>query len=133
METANQKRNRLLGEPFGTASSRLRKMILFSIVVRISENICYRCRGTIENIDEFSIEHTIPWQSSKTPRETFFDLDSIAFSHLGCNSSAALRPNKYATTEERREANRMNNVRYYSKPDKRELKLRNKRVTRTKV
>ncbi len=40
-------------------------------------------------MSEFSIEHKIPWQSAEDPKESFFDLDNIAFSHLKCNIKAA--------------------------------------------
>jgi hypothetical protein len=88
METSNQVKARLLGEPFGTATSRLRKMLLFDYVKRCNNDICYRCGTKIETLEEFSIEHTRPWQRADDPKEMFFDLTYIAFSHLSCNSSA---------------------------------------------
>lgn len=88
METPNQKKNRLLGEPYGTATNRLRKMLLFDFAKRCGEDICYRCKTRIETIEEFSIEHTIPWQGTANPREAFFDLSKITFSHLSCNVGA---------------------------------------------
>lgn len=88
METDNQKRARLLGEPFGTATSRLRKMLMFDMAKRLDEDKCYRCGVKIETLEEFSIEHTVSWQGNENPRETFFDLSKISYSHLSCNSSA---------------------------------------------
>ena len=91
METSNQKKNRLLGEPYGTATSRLRKMLLFEMAQALGRDRCYRCNFRIETLEEFSIEHTVPWQGAKSPKETFFDLSKIAFSHIKCNVSAGTR------------------------------------------
>jgi hypothetical protein len=96
-ETSNQKKNRLLGEPYGTATSRLRKMLLFDMATRLDEAWCYRCSYRILTIEEFSIEHTIPWQGTENPRETFFDITKIKFSHLFCNSSAAYKKSRLET------------------------------------
>jgi hypothetical protein len=91
METSNEKKNRLLGEPYGTATNRLRKMLLFDLVRKVGLDYCFRCGYRIETIEEFSIEHTIPWQGAENPKEAFFDLEHIAYSHSKCNSGAGLR------------------------------------------
>lgn len=91
MESPNQKKNRLLGEPYGTATNRLRKMLLFDFAKRLNEDNCYRCGVKIIFLDDFSIEHTVAWQGTENPQETFFDLSKIAFSHLKCNAAAGLR------------------------------------------
>jgi hypothetical protein len=105
METSNQKKNRLLGEPYGTATNRLRKMLLFDFAKRCGEDICYRCGTRIETIGEFSIEHTIPWQGTPNPKETFFDLAKIAFSHLSCNVGAGEKRYKvYNSPQETKKA-----------------------------
>ena len=90
-ENANQKKYRLLGQPANTAGSRLRKTLLFNFAKRCNEDICYRCGIKIEDIKEFSIEHKNPWMSAEDPKESFFDITNIAFSHLLCNSNAAVR------------------------------------------
>ncbi len=89
MDNANKKRKELLGMSFGTASHRLRKSILFNLLVKYKENICFQCKKPIENIDDLSIEHKVPWLNSGKPIELFFDLDNIAFSHLSCNCREA--------------------------------------------
>jgi hypothetical protein len=76
-----------LGIPFGTASARLRKNVLFSLVKKCNENVCYRCGEKIEDVSELSIEHKIAWENSDDPIKLFYDLDNIAFSHLFCNIS----------------------------------------------
>ena len=71
---------------YGTANSRLRKMIIFNLLVRHNENICFQCGEVIENIDDLSIEHKKPWLGRD--KSLFWDLDNIAFSHLRCNTHA---------------------------------------------
>jgi|SRR6478736_5691467 len=78
-----------LGMPSGTAANRLRKSILFSLLKKLGENFCYQCGAEIENENELSIEHKTAWLNSENPKELFFDLDNIAFSHLSCNCGAA--------------------------------------------
>jgi hypothetical protein len=84
-ETSNQIKTRLLGEPYGTATGRLRKVLMFEMAKRLDEDICYRCKYKIESVDEFSIEHTVSWQGASNPKEVFFDTSKIGFSHLICN------------------------------------------------
>ncbi|KKL25623.1 hypothetical protein LCGC14_2403400, partial [marine sediment metagenome] len=38
---------------------------------------------SIDNIDDFTIEHKIPWLDNDS--DLFWDLDNIAFSHNRCN------------------------------------------------
>lgn len=81
--SSNKLKSKQLGMPFGTASGRLRKQILFRYVVRCGDDICFKCKRKIKNIDNLSIEHKKPWQGKDTA--LFWDLDNIAFSHLECN------------------------------------------------
>jgi hypothetical protein len=89
MDSSTKKKNDLLGIPFGTASARLRKMLIFRMAQKLGEDICYRCGKKIENIEELSIEHKTSWQLSETPIDTFYDLDNVCFSHLDCNVNAS--------------------------------------------
>ena len=77
----------------GTASSRLKKELLFKYVKKAGDNYCFQCGTEIETTDELSVEHKIPWLDSNDPVELFFNLENIAFSHLECNIKAA-RPKK---------------------------------------
>lgn len=86
MNKNNIKKTQQLGIPFGTACSRLRKMILFAFVKELKKDICFQCNLSIDNIDEFSIEHKENYLHSEDPVKLFFDLENIAFSHLACNS-----------------------------------------------
>jgi hypothetical protein len=81
-----------LGMPRGTAANRLRKMVLFDVLKRHNENICVRCKKSIEAVEELSIEHVKPWEGADTA--LFWDLQNIAFSHLSCNCSSTRRVGK---------------------------------------
>lgn len=54
---SNKKKTEQLGMPFGTATNRLRKLVLFDILQRHSENICFHCGGKILTADNLSMEH----------------------------------------------------------------------------
>ena len=97
---SNQKKYDQLGQPFGTATSRLRKLVLFNLLSRYGDNNCYRCKEIITSPDDLSMEHKIPWLDSENPVELFFDLDNIAFSHLSCNYADARRPTEGQTIAE---------------------------------
>jgi hypothetical protein len=84
-----QKRETLLGMKFSTARTRLERMLLFAMAAELGRNKCFRCGETIESVGQFSIEHTKEWQYAENPRETFFGLADIAFSHRDCNANAA--------------------------------------------
>jgi len=86
-----KKKQEQLGMPHGTATSQLRKSILFECVQRLDLDNCYRCGEKIQTLREFSIEHKQNWLDSHDPVTLFFDLDNIAFSHLTCNISSGRR------------------------------------------
>ncbi len=50
-----------LGMPHGAAGNRLRKLILFDLLRRHGENVCFKCSEKIETAEELSIEHKQPW------------------------------------------------------------------------
>lgn len=77
-----------LGLKMGTASRRLKKAILFSLIQRLGDDICFKCGLKITTIDEMSIEHKHPWLHVSA--ELFWDLNNIAFSHRKCN-----KPDRY--------------------------------------
>lgn len=89
MSDSNIKKSKQLGMPIGTATNRLKKQILFNLIKKANENFCFQCGAEIENVNELSIEHKIPWLDSEKPLDLFFNLDNIAFSHLSCNAGAA--------------------------------------------
>lgn len=83
------KKQEQLGIPPGTASNQLKKRIIFSLIERLGENVCFQCGEKIETETELSIEHKVPYLDSEDPKGLFFDLNNIAFSHLSCNCKAA--------------------------------------------
>jgi len=85
------KKASLLGMPFGTATQRLRKNVLFCVLQATGLDHCYRCGEPIESVDDLSMEHIVPWQSADDPKAVFFDVENISFSHLKCNVGAANR------------------------------------------
>lgn len=88
------KQKSLLGMHPGSAANKLRKHIMFDMVVRLELDTCFHCGEKIKTPRELSVEHKTPWEGATDPRETFFDLDNIAFSHLGCNAGDANRRRK---------------------------------------
>lgn len=88
INTKSKKRNQLGMNP-STASSRLVKDILFNFIDQQGIN-CYHCNSPMTR-EDFSIEHKTPWLDSENPKELYFDLDNISFSHLLCNTGAARR------------------------------------------
>lgn len=89
MSNTNERKSQQLGMPIGTAQNRLRKLVLFMLLAKYGDNVCYQCGQTILSADALSIEHKVPWLD-KDPA-LFWDLDNIAFSHLSCNIGAARR------------------------------------------
>ncbi len=91
----------------GTATHKLKKIILFNLLQQLNKDYCFRCDNKIEILRELSIEHKQPWLDSDNPLKLFFDLNNIAFSHLSCNCSAARQSDKkYFTELEKQEAKR---------------------------
>lgn len=95
--TSNNKKSATLGMPHGTATGRLRKMVLFHLLKKHSENICVRCNKEIENVDDLSLEHIKPWEGISA--DLFWDLNNISFSHIFCNRPHRLHGNKKFTSE----------------------------------
>lgn len=79
----------LLGQPHGTATNKLRKMVMFGLLQKLGQDLCYQCGLPIESVDDLSLDHKTSWQKADDPRAAFFDLENIAFSHLSCNIKAA--------------------------------------------
>lgn len=105
------KKQSQLGMNPSTAANRLRMDILYSLVKRCGYK-CYRCGEDLTR-ESFSVEHITPWLDSENPKQMFFDLNNISFSHMTCNRLDARRPNKkYETLDERKNArNEQQNLR----------------------
>jgi hypothetical protein len=84
MRDSNARKSAFLGMPHGTASNRLRRMVMLHLLKKLGENICFKCSEQIEDVNDLSIEHKQPWEGVSV--ELFWSLDNIAFSHLRCNT-----------------------------------------------
>ena len=93
-KSGNKKKSDQLGMSHGAAANRLRKSIMFALIMESGKNTCFQCHKKIENIDDLSVEHKVPWLDSEDPVKLYFDLDNIAFSHITCNYRAARKRNK---------------------------------------
>lgn len=83
-EARNKRRSDFLGVSFSTANQRLRKMILFRLLRKCGENTCFKCKESIDRIEDLSTEHIKPWEGISV--DLFWDLENIAFSHIRCNT-----------------------------------------------
>jgi hypothetical protein len=72
-----------LGMSHGAAANKLRKKVLFSLLVRLQEDVCFKCGKKIETDEDLSLEHKQPWEN-RNP-DLFWDLQNITFSHTACN------------------------------------------------
>lgn len=84
----NQEKEKQLGMPLGTAANRLKKSIMFQLIVEAGHNTCFQCGQKITSIDDFTIEHKKTWLHSHDPLGAYMDLKNIGFSHASCNSGA---------------------------------------------
>ncbi len=89
--TKAKRRSEQLGMPYGTASNKLRKMLMFKFAQELGYDTCYACGCSIETADELSVEHKQPWEGRPNGTELFWDLNNIAFSHIGCNKPHTYR------------------------------------------
>jgi len=80
---AQRKKEAQLGLPIGTASHRLRKMIMFRLAQETGRDTCLRCEKKIDFVSEFAIDHKEAWLDVSV--KLFWDLDNIGFSHTRCN------------------------------------------------
>jgi hypothetical protein len=80
---SNEKKSATLGMPHGTAMHHLRKNVMFHLLKKLNENVCFKCSAAIEKVEDLSIEHKKPWEGISA--ELFWDIENVAFSHLHCN------------------------------------------------
>lgn len=99
----SDKKKMQLGMNPSTASHRLVKDVLWSLVSQTGQSACCKC-GELMSRETFSIEHVTPWLDSDDPVGLYFDLTNISFSHLKCNIADSRGAKKHATEEDRRNA-----------------------------
>ena len=73
-----------LGLPIGTATHRLRKMILFNLIQETNRDRCIRCKSRIYRVEDLAIDHESAWLDVSP--DLFWDLRNIGFSHTRCNA-----------------------------------------------
>lgn len=83
-----------IGMTEGKAIYILRKKILFNLVQKKCLDICFRCDEKLEE-DDYSIDHKESWLLAEDPKQSFYDLSNIAFSHLSCNIKHVTRNNSW--------------------------------------
>ena len=126
MNKSKANKSKALGINIGTATARLRKRVLFSLVCRLGENKCYQCGEEICSVEELSMEHKEPWLQANSPVESFFDLNNIAFSHLRCNCAAATKPGKiYESRDDKRRASDQRRWAKKTQEEKKDYRRRN--------
>ena len=86
----SEKKSQQLGMSSGKASGILLKDILWDMLVKTNQTLCYHC-GEEMSRSTFSVEHKEPWLDSEEPKQLFFSLENISFSHFLCNCLAARR------------------------------------------
>lgn len=89
------KKREQLGFPIGTATHRLRKLVIFELVQQVGRDCCFRCGLKIESAADIVMDHKVPWLDNSA--ELFWDLNNIAFSHARCNLRAVRRDETGAT------------------------------------
>lgn len=100
--------------------------ILFDFIVKAG-HVCFRC-GKKLNRNDFTIEHKVPWLGEENYLELYYDLENIAYSHLGCNIAAARKPTKKHNSVEERKAFKLKRAReLWNELDKDFRKARRKR------
>ncbi|PYS45749.1 MAG: hypothetical protein DMF68_21310 [Acidobacteria bacterium] len=83
MTKSNQRKSEILGMPFGTACNKLRRMVIFELLRRHQENVCFKCGKVIPNAEDLTLEHKETWLDGGS--SLFWDLNNITFSHKQCN------------------------------------------------
>lgn len=94
----SDKKKMQLGMNPSTASHRLVKDVLWSLIVKTDQHDCCKC-GEPMSRETFSIEHIEPWLDSEDPVGLYFDIENIGFSHLKCNIADARKEYVQCGTE----------------------------------
>lgn len=77
------KKKEQLGLAIGTATYRLRKLVVFRLVQEAGKDLCYRCSFKIESANDLVFDHKVPWLDNSP--HLFWDVENVAFSHAHCN------------------------------------------------
>jgi hypothetical protein len=80
-KTRKQRIAEQLGMSIGAATSRLRKNIVWKLLLRTGENRCFVCGDWIKDPEDFAIGHIEEWADDP---DLFWNYDNIAFGHPDC-------------------------------------------------
>lgn len=93
-----EEKSKQLGMNVSTAMHKLRTKVLFHILKRHDDNICFKCRKKINTFTDLSIEHKKPWlYYPENNNRRFWYMSNIAFSHRKCN-----RPHRSGAIKKRK-------------------------------
>lgn len=116
----SDKKQKQLGMNPSTASGRLVKDILWSLITETKRDVCYKCNEPMCR-KTFSVEHKEPWLDSLDPLKLYFDLDNITFTHLRCNIRDARQVRKiYNNAKEGQKARDAVRIRPYDREIRKE-------------
>jgi hypothetical protein len=76
-------KDKQLGQSFGSACGKLRRMMMFHMAQQLQQDQCMRCRKKIERFEDFTLDHKVDWQNNDPA--LFWDISNIGFSHAKCN------------------------------------------------
>jgi len=80
-KNSKNKKSEALGMPIGTANSKLKKKLLFDLLIQCGYNSCSKCFEQISNPSNLSVEHKQQW--IKNP-ELFWNLNNVSINHRKC-------------------------------------------------
>lgn len=93
-----------LGMNYCTAQQRLKKMLLFNMMVAVEMDVCIRCHKKL-TVEDFSLDHKEHWLHVDV--NLFWDLSNIGFSHNKCNSISKRKVEYNLTLEMRAHLNKI--------------------------
>jgi len=94
MTPSQKKGYEILGQSLQKSHIQIRKLMLFHCMQKCGMDTCFQCGEKITDINTLSIEHKIAWMGSENPKEMFWDVNNLAFSHLRCNSIGIKNKNR---------------------------------------
>jgi hypothetical protein len=63
---SQRRKAEVLGMPFGTACGKLRRMVMFHLLLRHGENLCFACGEAIRSPEELTVEHKVAWLAARS-------------------------------------------------------------------
>jgi len=76
-----------LGMSPGKARNILVNKVLFEYCKALGKTTCHRCGTEVLSYSDLGLDHIKPWRNEPNAKELYFDVDNIAISHRGCNTT----------------------------------------------